>query len=164
MAFDIVQVINKFLKIKPDSSSADGWENPFGNGSGQLVVSSQESWQSRLARLGATRTFYTGKVTAPTAGVQAGQLVCRAPKGTQCFITHATLSTGGPGIADMIFAIGNDIFNYRKYISGTTGGSFEVNFDGVYMISSGSDFSMNFTPDNNSTIYAVSAIWVEVEI
>lgn len=156
------QIVNKFLPTKPHSTSADGWENPFGTGAGQLVVSNQEDWHARLARTGATRTFYSGKNNAPTAGTSSSTLVCRA-SGTQCFISHACISTGGPGLADMIFSIGNDVFNYRKYISGTTGGSFEVDFKGAFMIHSGCDFNMNFTPDNANTAFVVSAIWMEVQ-
>lgn len=163
MAFSVSQIINKFLAIKPHSSSADGWENPFGTGAGQLVVSNQENWQTRLARQGSMRSMYSSKTNAPTAGGQSGVLAIRAPKGTQCFVTHATISANGPGLADMMFAIGNDLFLYRKYITGTTGGSFEVKFDGAIMLRNGSDFSFAFTPDNANTTFTGSCIWMEVQ-
>jgi hypothetical protein len=160
MGFNISQIINKLIPTKPHSEAADGWENPFGTGAGQLVVSSQENWKTRLSRLGATRTYYSGMTTATTAGVKVGQLACRPPKGTQCFVTHASISANGSGLAEIIFSIGSDVFAYRKYI--TSGNSFDVNLDGVFMLHSGSDLNLNFTPDNANTNYTCSAIWLEV--
>jgi hypothetical protein len=155
------QVINKFLPTKPHADGADGWENPFGTGAGQLVVSSQENWKARLSRLGATRTYYSGMTTATTAGVKVGQLALRPPKGTQNYIAHVSISANNSGLAEIIFAIGNDVFAYRKYI--TPSNSFDVNFDGAIMLHSGSDFNINFTPDNANTNYVCSAIWLEVQ-
>lgn len=147
----------KVQDTKPHSSGADGWENPYGTGAGQIVTSIQDNWQARLARLGATRMNYQGK-TAMVQGVTTGLGFARPSKGNVAFITHAIISTDGPGVAYMGYSIGNDTILCQKYLP--SAGSFEIKFDGVVMVRD--EFSMSFRADNVGTNAYSSVIWLEV--
>jgi len=151
LSFNISQIINKFLPTRPHSSSADGWENPFQTGSGQLVASVNETWQSRLARMGGMNQSNAVKVSCPK-DANTSVLNIRPPQGRNAFLTHVIISADGAGVAF--------IGGMSKYI--TAGGSFEMKFDGAYMVDY--EVTCKFKADNDATTATASAMWLEVTL
>jgi hypothetical protein len=158
MGFNISQIINKVLPVKPHSSAADGWENPYGTGAGQIVTSVQDNWQARLARLGSTKTTYVNNV-ATTAGSSTILTNIRPTTGRLAFFTHITISANGSGVASFGYLVGNDNMSYSKYIP--AGGSLDIKLDGAILIRG--EVNLQFKADNAGTLAWASAIWMEVE-
>jgi hypothetical protein len=149
MGFNISQIINKFLPTRPHSSSADGWENPYQTGAGQLVTSEQENWQVRLARHGGNNSSNAVKV-AMTQNVATTVLNVRPSPGRLAYVTHVIISADGSGVAY--------IGNMAKYI--LAGGSFEMKLDGAMLIDY--EWTLKFKADNAGTTATASMMWMEV--
>ena len=158
MGFNLSEIINKFLPIRPHSSSADGWENPQGTGAGQIVTSQQDNWQARKARLGATKMAYANAVNIPTAGTTALALSVKPKAGNVAFITHIIISADGAGTAYVGNTIGNDLYYATRRLF--SAGSFDLKLDGAIMVRD--ELKINFNADTAGTKVWASAIWMEV--
>jgi hypothetical protein len=159
MAFNLSQIVNKFLSTRPHSTSADGWENPYGSSSGQLVTSEADSWQARKARMGATRASYVNAINMATVGTTGSVINIIPKKGNVAFVSHITVSADNGGLVYFGNTVGSDIFyGNRKMFSA---GSFDIKLDGSFMIRE-EGFTIKFNPDIANTKVWASVIWMEV--
>jgi hypothetical protein len=170
MAFNLSQIVNKFLSTKPHSTSADGWENPFASPNGQIVTTQSEVMKKRMARLGQIKSSTPVNKTALT-------------QNTPKIITTITPTDGFIGIPLKIIVTMQDaglvyldwkqrpnqdtettpFLNYlnRYFLSA---GTWELSLDGEIMIGDGCSLKVTATSDvvtNNawcSVLYAEEVV------
>jgi hypothetical protein len=140
------------------SNIADGWENPYGTGAGQIVTSVQDNWYARLSRMGGTKVQYAKDINIPTIGAATGVLTINVTPGYVGYITHLSLAADNSGHFYYGNTIGSDIYYADRKVFGAT--AFDIKLDGVFMTRD--QFQVKFTADVANTKTWASIIWLEV--
>lgn len=166
MGFNLVDIISKFVPIRPHSSSADGWEDPFGSGKGQIVVSEKEAMKKRMARQGQVKSGYASKV-ALTAGTPIGVLGLAPQDGFVAIPLKLSVSVSAPALVYLQWdqrqnqstenGIAHNIFTC--YLPNA--GNWTVDFNGEVLLGNGTNASLNATADSAGAFAWASFIYAE---
>lgn len=167
MGFNLSQIINKFLPIKPHSTSADGWEDPTGTGRGHLVVSETEQMKKRMARLGQVKTAFVTKASIPqntftivysyipTNGYVGIPLKISISTTSPCYVYLQWQQRIGQGSE-----AGGASNIFSKYLP--SAGSWDLDLNGEIMIGTGGpSLQVTMNPDNVGAFGWFSMIYAE---